>query len=104
MPQISLSLDSKHGQEQTFLWIKKKLSIAKDIEKNIGAFSTHSNTEKCSLELRAKTIKVSVKVKKKLNKSLVCVEVDLPFKLALLKTVIKQKLEQKISDLLKKIK
>lgn len=104
MPQISLSLDSKHSQEQTFLWIKKKLSAAKDIEKNIGSFSTKSDTKKCTLELNGKKIKVLVKVKKKLTKSLVCVEVDLPFKLALLKGIIKQKLEKKISDLLEKIK
>ncbi|MBE8221649.1 MAG: hypothetical protein HAW60_02855 [Bdellovibrionales bacterium] len=104
MPKVSLKIESKNNQSKTFLWIEKKLSTIKDIEKNIGAFTTNSNPKKHSISLNGEKIKVDLKVKKTSNTCLVCVDVDLPFKLALLKNVIKNKLESKISDLLKKIK
>lgn len=104
MPQVSLAIESKADQIKTFSWIEKKLVTIKDIEKNIGKFTTHSNPEKYSMELKGEKIKIQIKVKKKLKKSLVCVDVDLPFKFALLKNIIKSKLEKKISILVQKIK
>lgn len=104
MPQVSLAIESKSNQSQTFAWIEKKLSTIKDIEKNIGKFTINSNPKKHSISLNGEKIKVQIQVKKTLKTSLVCVDIDLPFKLALLKNVIKNKLEKKISGLLEKIK
>lgn len=104
MPKIALTLDSKNNQNHTFTWMEKKLESIKEIEKSIGKFTTHSNQKKHSIELKGEKISVKVKVKKKKDASLVCIDVDLPFKFALLKGVIKTKLETKISSLLKKMK
>ncbi|MBE8163207.1 MAG: hypothetical protein HAW63_04390 [Bdellovibrionaceae bacterium] len=104
MPEVSLSIKSESSQSKTFFWIEEKLSTVKDIEKNIGIFTTHCEPKKHSITLKGEKITVQVQVKKTEKTSLVCVKVNLPLKLALLKTVIKTKLETQISKLLKKIK